>query len=276
MLINGDGAYGVGDDATGDGVLDLGDMSSYGGIDGATVLEGTVAGGIDGAVLKRESVNVAEWLFACNVTTDESQVLTMPTKVLAIEVRVIDRDVLGLPEGVFSDDMGVTDYGILDVLEDIFRIALESIDIHVLAEHEGVGSFVQTYVAHHQVLDLPEGLVGIVELYALQFQAIHLPEKFGSVYDAIAHHHIVAIPDGRAGTYLKIAVGNERCIHVPPRVFANKATMVCLQALTAFDTALAFGNRNVFESGVVNGKQGTFTSESLVFDELHSVLCFYL
>ena len=274
MLVDGDVSDAVGEDVAADGVLDFGDGTADGGLDVAGVLKGAVGGGVEGAVLEGEAVDVAEGLFACDMAADEAQVLAVPAEVLAVEVGVVDGDVLGFPEGIFGDDMGIADDGIADVLEDIFRVTLEAVDIDVLAEHEGVGAFVEAHVTDDEVADAPEGLVGIVHLHVLQGQAAHLAEELGGIDDAVAHDHIVAVPDGGTRADLEIAVGDERAVDVPPRVFADEAAAVGFEALAALDAALALGDGDVLEAGIVDGEEGALASEGLVFDEFHCCTCF--
>ena len=95
VLINGDAPDGIGRDAPADGVLDLGDGTADRGVDIAAILESTVASGVEGAVLEGEAIDVAEGLLAGDMTAHETQVLGVPTDVLAIEMGIVDGDVLG-------------------------------------------------------------------------------------------------------------------------------------------------------------------------------------
>ena len=86
---------------------------------------------------------------------------------------------------------------ILAILEHIFRIALQSVNIHILAEHERISTLMQCHVPDLQSLNAPESLISIIDGYVLQFQVPHLPEELRAVDDAILHLHIITIPDGR-------------------------------------------------------------------------------
>ena len=69
------------------------------------ILEHTVAGFVDGAVLEHEVLGIAEQLLASQVTIHQSDVLRVPRQILAIEHRVVDGDVLALPERVLCQDV---------------------------------------------------------------------------------------------------------------------------------------------------------------------------
>jgi hypothetical protein len=64
----------------------------------------------------------------------------VPSQILAIERRIVDGDILTLPERVLSKDVSMVNLYILAVLENVFCIALQSIYIDILREHEGIGS----------------------------------------------------------------------------------------------------------------------------------------
>ena len=129
-------------------------------------------------------------------------------------------------------------------------------------------------VAHFEVFHLPERLVGIGKLHVLKGETVHLAEEFWRIDYGVAHDHIVAVPDSRSRANLEIAVGDERTIDVPPRVFSDEAAAVCLEALAAFDSAFALSDGDVFESRVVDGEERSLASKCLVFDELHN--CLYI
>ena len=50
---------------------------------------------------------------------------------------------------------------------------------------------------------------------------------------------------------------------------ADEAAMVCLEALAAFDAALALGDGYILKSCVVDGEERTFATKRLVFNCLH-------
>ena len=127
-------------------------------------------------------------------------------------------------------------------------------------------------VAHFEVFHLPERLVGIGKLHVLKGETVHLAEEFWCIDYGVAHDHIVAVPDSRSRADLEIAVSDERAVDVPPRVFADETTTVCLEALTTFYSAFSLGDGYILESCVMDGEERSFASKCFVFDELHNCL----
>ena len=121
----------------------------------------------------------------------------MPCQILAVKYRVVYGDVLTLPEGVLGKDVGMVYLHILTILEHIFSIALEAIDIDILAEHERIGAAVQLHVLQTKAIDLPECLVSIGDIDILQYHVLHLTEKFRAVNTTTTHHQVVGVPDSR-------------------------------------------------------------------------------
>ena len=243
-----------------DGVFDLGDAATDVGSD-VGVFKGTVAGGVEGTVLEDEVAYVAQGLLAGDVAVDEAHVLRVPGKVFAVDDGVVDNDVLALPEGVLGDDVGMVYLYVLAVLEDVFRVALEVVDIDIVAVHEGVGAVVQTHVPDGEAVDAPEGLVGIIDDDILEGEVLHLAEELRTVDDGVAHRHVIGIPDGRPGTDLEVAVGDDAAVDVPPGIFPDEATAVGLDILTTLDARLSLGDGDILQAGVLQSKEGPFPSE---------------
>jgi hypothetical protein len=120
-----------------------------------------------------------------------------------------------------------------------------------------------------QVCDTPESLVGIGDVHILKRQSTHLTEELRAIDDAVAHHHVVAVPDGGTRAHLEVAVGDERAIDVPPGIFPNEAASVCLDISAALYARLALGDGYILESGVVNRKQRALASELLIAYDIH-------
>ena len=194
MFIDRNLSYRIGNNPSANRILNLCDGSTDSGINTCAVLESTIASRVEGAILKRESIYIAERLFAQDMTANETQVLGMPAEVFAIKVRIIYGYVLCFPEGILCDNMRIANNDILDILENILRVALKAIDINILAKHERISAFVQTDVAHLQILDAPESLISVIQLNILDCQAIHFAEELGRIDDGVAHDHVVAIP----------------------------------------------------------------------------------
>ena len=82
------------------------------------------------------------------------------------------------------------------ILEHVFAVALQSININVMAEHEWIGAAVHLQVLYAYVVATPEHLVGIVHRYVLQFEMAHLAKHLRRVDNRVAHLQMVAIPQG--------------------------------------------------------------------------------
>lgn len=130
VLVIGHGTDVVGNDTSGDRVLDVGYRALYPGIDVCAVLEDPVAGSVEGAVLQNDVIGITEQLLTTEMTADEAHVLRVPCQILTVEFRVVDGDVVALPERILGGNLGVVDLNILTVLEDILRVGNESVDIY--------------------------------------------------------------------------------------------------------------------------------------------------
>lgn len=75
ILIVCNGANLVGNNATGDRVLDVCDSAFDTGVDIGAVLEDTVTSRVEGAILKSHVVGIAEQLLTAEVAADELDVL---------------------------------------------------------------------------------------------------------------------------------------------------------------------------------------------------------
>ena len=199
----------------------------------------------------------------------------MPRKILAIEFAIIYSNILNLPERVFRRYLCVMHLNVFAILEHILRVAYKPVNKDVLAEHERIGAFVKCDVLNLEILHLPESLVGIVESDVLNGNVIHLAEQFRSVYYCISHHHIVAVPDGGTRAHLKVAVGYQRAVNVPPGIFPNETASVGLDVCTAFNARLAFSYGDILESGIMNCKERSLASELFVAYYIHcSIIVF--
>lgn len=96
VLVIGHGTDVVGNDTSGDRVLDVGYRALYPGIDVCAVLEDPVAGSVEGAVLQNDVIGITEQLLTTEMTADEAHVLRVPCQILTVEFRVVDGDVVAL------------------------------------------------------------------------------------------------------------------------------------------------------------------------------------
>ena len=191
-------------------------------------------------------VHVAERLLAADVATYELDVLAVPGQILPIQFRIINGYILAFPETVLGCNLCVVNLHISAVLEYIFRVALKSVYIDILGEHEWISSIVEFYVLQFQAIYLPESLISICDVDVLQIQILHFAEELRPIDGAVFHHHIITIPDGRTAFWGEVAVCDKRTVHMPPRVFAIKLGMVAFYVLAALDARFAVCNRNIF------------------------------
>ena len=247
------------------GILDVLDVPLDVGLDGG-VFKHTVAHAVDGAVLQHQVVGIAQQLLAGQMTVDQPHVLRVPRQVFAVQLGVVDGHVLTLPERVLGEYLGVVNLYVLAILEHVLRVALQAIDIDVLRKHERIGAAVQLDILQPQVVDSPEGLVGIGYLHVLQLHMVHLAEELRGVDAAAAHHQVVGVPDGRPRVEREVTVFYQYTIDVPPRVLAVEAAVLCLNVTALLDAALAVGDGDVLQTGVVDGEQRPLTTELFVLD----------
>lgn len=85
VLVYGDRAYLICHDAARCRILDVGDASSYVGLQRA-VFKGAVAVGSEGAVFQHEVMGIAQRLLTRDVAIDETQVARVPSEILAVEL----------------------------------------------------------------------------------------------------------------------------------------------------------------------------------------------
>ena len=253
------------------GILDVLDMSADIGFY-VRILEDTVAEGVEGAVLQHKVVGIAQQLLAQEVAVDESHVFRVPGQVLAVKVRVADSDILTFPERVLGDDVRIGQLHVLAVLEDIFRIALQTVDAHILTEHEGIGAVVQLQVAGLDVLAAPESLVGIVDDNVLEVHIVHLTKHLRTVDASITHVHVVAVPEGRARPHIELASVDSEAVDVPEGIFPPEAAVLSLNVRTLLDGALTIAYGYLLQSQVVGLEERTFALKVPVFDGLHIIV----
>ena len=183
---------------------------------------------------------------------------------------VVDGDVLHLPEGIFGGNLGMVNLHILHVLEDIFAVALQSVHVDVVAEHERVSAVVQLQVADVQSVATPEHFVGIIHLHVFYLDVVHLTEHLGGVDDRVFHDQMVRIPQGRASAHSKIAVLDGEPVYVPERIIALEAAVRGHNVAALLDGRFAGRYGYVVQVDIMRGKQRSFASEYLVFNELHN------
>lgn len=132
----------------------------------------------------------------------------------------------------------------------------------------------ELYVLQFQTVNFPESLVSIGDIHILQFQVLHLAEELRTIDGAVFHHHIITIPDGRTALWCKVAIRDERAIHMPPWILAIKLGVMAFYVLAALDARLAICNRNIFQAYVMRTKRGRSPPNDLFF--ISSIFSFIL
>ena len=269
ILVDGDGAYRVGNDVSAGGILDILDMSADVGLH-VRIFKDTVAVGSEGTVLDHQVVGIAEELLACQLAVHQPYVLRVPSQILAVEVGVADSDILALPEGVFRHDVGIDEFHVLTVLEHIFRIAFQTVYLHILAEHEGIGAVVEFQVAGLDIAATPESLVGIVDDHILQVEVVHLAEELRGIDTGVAHVHVIAVPDGRAGTDIELAAVDLKPMDMPEGVLTPETAVLGLNVRALLDGTLAFADGHLLQPRVMGLKERTLAFKMLLSDYFHT------
>ena len=260
----------VGGDDTGDRILDFRDGAFDAGVDIDAVLEGAVAGLVEGAVLQDDPVHIAQRLLAGDVATHKPYVLRMPGEILPVKHRVVDRDILALPERILSQNIRVMHLHVLAVLEYILRIALQPVHIYIAAEHERIRAVMKDDILQPEIIDLPERLVGIIDRDILKRQPVHLAEKLRTVDDAVLHGHIIAVPDRRPRSRCEVTIPYNASVNVPQRVLAVKLASGNLDVGTTLYSGLSIRNGNILQSAVADTEQRPLSAEGGVFNYFHS------
>lgn len=260
-LIVGHGAYLVSHDLSADRVLDVRDRSLDRDVQVVAVLEHAVTRRINGAILKRQVIDIAEQLLTTEMTTHELHVLRVPGNVLAVDLGIVDRHILTLPERVLRRDVGMVHLYILAVLEDVLRVRRQSVDIDMVGVHERISALVERHVLDLHIMDMPECLISIVDRDILQRQIVHLTEELRPVNNAVLHHHVVAVPDSGAGTLGEVAARDQAAVHMPPGVLAEELTVMTLHVMATFDTGLTVRDGNIVKLDIVGTEQRALTSK---------------
>ena len=129
----------------------------------------------------------------------------------------------------------------------------------------------QLHILQLQSINTPEGLISIIDLYILELQMLHLAEELRAIDHTIVHHHVAAIPNGRATAGGKIATGDQATVDVPPSVFAIKLRVAALDIVTTLDARLTIGNRYILEHHIVGSEERALSSERTVVNRIHNM-----
>lgn len=159
---------------------------------------------------------------------------------------------------------------ILAILEDVLGFAFETVNKDIFAVHERIGALMELEVLDLDAFYIPKCLVSVIDRDILQRQIIHLPEEFRPVNDTVLHGHIVAIPNGRAGTDSKVTIGDQTAVHMPPRVLAIKTAIISFHIAAALDSRLSINYLDVLKTHIVNAEKGPLPSELFIFNYLHN------
>ena len=127
----------------------------------------------------------------------------------------------------------------------------------------------QLQVAGLDVAAVPEGLVGIVDDDVLQIQVVHLAEHLRAVDAGVAHVHVVAVPQCRAGAHVELAAVDLEAVDMPEGVLAPEAAVFGLDVAALLDGAFAVADGHLLQSQVVGLEERALALEMLFFDCLH-------
>ena len=165
--------------------------------------------------------------------------------------------------------MCIPQFHVLTILEHILGIALQIIYLHIIAEHEWIGAFMNLQILRTDMAATPENLVCIVDANVLQFYVMHFAEHLGTVNHGIFHCQVVAVPQCRTGTHSEMTICDGETVNMPERIFPFKIAVLSFYVATFFDGTLALPNRYLFQTQVMGFKQRTFAFKSLVLYLFH-------
>jgi hypothetical protein len=129
---------------------------------------------------------------------------------------------------------------------------------------------VQLQVAGLDEVAAPEGLVSIVDKDVLKLDTVHLAKHLRSVYPGIAHLQMVAIPQGRTGTGIKLATPDLEAMHMPERILSPEVAILSLYVRAFLDGTLTVTYRHLLQTHVMFLKQWSLALEMLLFYEFHN------
>ena len=184
---------------------------------------------------------------------DETEVLGVPTEVLALDLGVVDSAVLAIPESVFGIEDGVMDLDVTGVLEGVFADEVQIPKSQIAGMHKGVGSLLDLEVGDLATSAMPERLSTIGYLDSLEGQAVYLAEDFGRINEAVEEPQIAAIPHRRAVRRREIAVAAGDFLTLPDDVHALETTVESFYMAGFFESRLAFADGDAGELKIAGG-----------------------
>ena len=249
-------------------VLDRSDVSLDGSVEGA-VFEQEVGILTKRAVLEDQAIDIAEQLFARQVTTHQTNVLAIPCQVLTIDFRVVDGHIFRLPESILRIDDGVVDLDIAGILEGIVPILTIVVDTNVRTMHEGIVGLGDGHVTQSDVRAIPERLEGIGELRPLYLDALHAAEHLRCIHLTIHQMPAPAVPQAAACRFGEIAVANLETISLPEDILPLETAILRLDVARLLDRRLTHMDGHLLQSQVVRGVEWAFASKFPVPYYLH-------
>ena len=193
----------------------------------------------------------------------------MPAEVLAVEFGIVDGYILNFPERILRRDFGMVDFYVLHILEHILTVALQSVHINVVAEHERIGSAMQFEVFDADAVATPEHFIGIVHRYVLDVYFVHLAEHFRCVDNRVGHFQVVGVPQGRAASDIEITTVDFETMYMPEGIIALKTAFHGFDVAALFDGRFSGTDNHILQTEIMGLEQGTLAPELSIFNQFH-------
>ena len=175
-------------------ILDTMDVSLDRGFHGA-VLEHEIGIVTKGAIHQSQVLAITKRLWTCNVTTDEREVTTIPTQVLAIDFAVSYRDVFAIPKRIFAIQERILYLHILAVLESVVALEVQFVYEDIVGTHAQIIGIQYFAVAEGCFVAVPQRFLCIGEATVVNLYALHPAEHLWRINQTINEFAVLTIPE---------------------------------------------------------------------------------
>lgn len=249
-------------------ILDAMDVSLDACLYGA-ILEHEIGIGSEGAIHQSQVLAITQRLFAGDVTADERQATAVPTKVLAVYLAVGNRDVLCVPKRILAVQERVLYLYILAVLEGIVALKVQVVDADVVGTHAEVVSILNQTILYAKSVAVPQHFLSIGEMAVQQLYALHPSEHLRGINQTMVECAVLAIPEGRAGRSLEMAVLGKELTAFPEDILPLERAVIGLDVAALLDAGLSNVYHYMLESCIMKFVERTLATVFLVLNSNH-------
>lgn len=235
----------------------------------SAVLEHEISIGSEGAIHQSQVLAIAQRLFAGDVAADERQASTVPTQVFSIDLAIGNRDVLCVPKRILAVQERVLYLYILAVLEGIVALKVQVVDADVVGAHAKIVGILNQTVLYAESVAVPQHFLSIGEMAVQQLYALHPSEHLRGINQTMVECAVLAIPEGRAGRSLEMAILCKELTAFPEDILPLERAVIGLDVAALLDAGLPEVYRYMFESCIMKFVKRTLAAVFLVLNNNH-------